>query len=67
MVRVIDQHGKEWPSQEAYFDAEYARLRCVPLCGASKAYGRFDEPWKHEPQCPVRMAWEATRTRSTPA
>lgn len=34
---------------------------CVPLCGASKAYGRYDQPWKHEPQCPVRMAWEAAK------
>ncbi len=37
------------------------RSNCVPLCGASKAYGRFDKPWLHEPQCPVRMEWEVTR------
>ena len=36
---------------------------CSPLCGASKAYGRFDQPWKHEPECPVRIAWEAERSR----
>lgn len=34
---------------------------CSPLCGASKAYGRFDQPWKHEPQCPVRLEWEAAK------
>jgi hypothetical protein len=31
---------------------------CSPLCGASKAYGRYDRPWKHEPECPVRIAWK---------
>jgi len=36
-------------------------VQCVPLCGASKAYGRFDQPWKHEPECPVRIAWKAER------
>lgn len=35
--------------------------RCAPLCGASKAYGRYDQPWKHEPECPVRLAWEASK------
>ncbi len=35
--------------------------RCVPLCGASKAYGRFVKPWQHERLCPVRVAWEAER------
>ena len=35
---------------------------CVPLCGAAKAYGRFDKPWHHEPYCPVRMAWEVERS-----
>jgi hypothetical protein len=34
---------------------------CAPLCGASKAYGRFDKPWLHEPECPVRIAWERER------
>ena len=33
--------------------------RCAPLCGASKAYGKYDQPWKHEPECPVRLAWHA--------
>lgn len=40
--------------------------RCVPLCGASKAYGRYDQPWKHEPECPVRIAWEISK-REIPA
>lgn len=31
---------------------------CVPLCGAARAYGRSDAPWKHEPECPVRLEWE---------
>lgn len=34
---------------------------CAPLCGASKAYGRFDAPWKHELQCPVRQEWDRWR------
>lgn len=38
--------------------------RCSPLCGASKAYGRFDTAWKHESECPVRLAWEAARHRA---
>jgi hypothetical protein len=41
--------------------SERREPECVPLCGASKAYGRFDQPWKHEPECPVRQAWEAER------
>ena len=36
---------------------------CSPLCGASKAYGRFDKPWLHEPECPVRLAWEQERQK----
>lgn len=39
-------------------EAVNAQPVCSPLCGASKAYGRFDQPWKHEPECPVRIAWE---------
>ena len=35
--------------------------KCAPLCAASKAYGRFDKPWLHEPECPVRLEWEASR------
>ena len=27
---------------------------CVPLCGASRAYGRFAKWWQHEPQRPAR-------------
>lgn len=34
---------------------------CAPLCGAAKAYGRFDQPWKHDSLCPVRLAWIAER------
>lgn len=34
---------------------------CAPLCGASKAYGKYDKPWRHEPQCPVRVAWEVEK------
>jgi hypothetical protein len=34
--------------------------RCVPLCGADKAYGRFVQPWHHSPLCPARR-------RSVPA
>lgn len=34
---------------------------CAPLCGASKAYGRFDKPWKHEHLCPVWIEWDAQR------
>jgi|ERR1035437_3916908 hypothetical protein len=41
---------------------ELAQATCSPLCGASKAYGRFnDAPWKHEPQCPMRVAWDRER------
>jgi hypothetical protein len=42
-------------------DTNTAPPECAPLCGASKAYGRFDQPWKHEPECPVRLAWEAEK------
>jgi hypothetical protein len=27
---------------------------CVPLCGASKAYGRFVKSWHHDSRCPAR-------------
>lgn len=37
---------------------------CAPLCGASQAYGRFDKPWYHEQQCPVRIEWEKKRAVS---
>lgn len=37
---------------------------CSPLCGASKAYGRSDEPWKHESLCPVHQAWDIERGKS---
>jgi hypothetical protein len=45
-----EQHGWQW--------AEWTRREpvCAPLCGASKAYGRYHRWWHHEPQCPVRMA-----------
>lgn len=28
---------------------------CSPLCGATKAYGRFAKWWQHEPECPERQ------------
>jgi hypothetical protein len=34
---------------------------CAPLCGAAKAYGRFDKPWLHDPECLVRQAWDRQR------
>ena len=34
--------------------------QCVPLCGASKAYGPYVKWWQHEPLCPVRQAKEQT-------
>lgn len=42
-------------------DKSAETVRCAPLCGAAKAYGRFDQPWKHEAACPVRQEWESTR------
>lgn len=35
--------------------------RCVPLCGATKAYGPYVKWWQHEPLCPVRIAAEEER------
>lgn len=40
--------------------------KCVPLCGAAGAYGRFAKPWQHELECPVRQAWEAERVLGVP-
>jgi hypothetical protein len=35
--------------------AEGSEPKCVPLCGATKAYGSRVKWWHHEPQCPVRI------------
>jgi hypothetical protein len=29
--------------------------KCVPLCGATKAYGKHVLWWHHQPQCPARI------------
>lgn len=44
--------------------ADKREVVCSPLCAASKAYGRFDKPWLHELECPVRIAWENERASS---
>ena len=50
--------GRTDNAATVHYGGVNAQPVCSPLCGASKAYGRFDQPWKHEPQCPVRIEWE---------
>lgn len=40
---------------------EKEKPKCSPLCGATKAYGRYARWWHHEPECPIRLAYRAAQ------
>lgn len=39
--------------------------KCVPLCGATEAYGRYVKWWQHAPLCPARHPTEDVEAART--
>lgn len=59
---AYDKSGAYRPNEPTHVERSLG-VRCVPLCGTSAAYGKSDEAWKHEHNCPVAQAHWLERGR----